>query len=55
MERPEIVVVPELPPVCPNCNFSHHESIWIWLRGKWHCVNCDYTLQEKDKSPDIIE
>ena len=45
----------KFPDVCPQCDFTHEENLWIKEKDFFVCNNCKYILREKDVWHSIIE
>ena len=35
-------------PLCPTCKTELNEKITFWNKFKWTCVNCDFSINQKD-------
>lgn len=42
-------------PLCPNCKTELKEKITFWNKFKWNCINCDFSIKQKDSQKNIRE
>lgn len=40
-------------PLCPNCKTELQEKITFWYRFKWTCINCGFSIKQKDSQSNI--
>ncbi len=40
-------------PLCPSCKTELKEKITFWNKFKWTCINCDFSIQQKDSQRNI--
>ena len=42
-------------PLCPKCKTVLNEKITFWNKFKWTCINCDFSIKQKDSQRNIRE
>lgn len=42
-------------PLCPKCKTELNEKITFWNKFKWTCINCNFSIKQKDSQSNIRE